>query len=238
MEADSHIRRKTLRISENKKKQIPNKLFITFEGMDASGKSIQIKALGKKLRQMGYSITLVRDPGGPTVSEKIRNILLDQRYNSMTPLTELFLYEAARSQLISEIIKPALKRGEIVLSDRFTDSTTAYQGYGRLLSKTLIESINQWACNNTFPDRTYILDIPWEESIHRRSHLVKKADRMEKEEVDFFHKVQQGYKTIAKKEPQRILLLDGTKNARYLEQEILNDVLLIIGNMQTNHNNK
>ncbi len=231
------MRRETLRISENKKK-IPNKLFITFEGMDASGKSLQIKSLGKKLRQMGYPVTLVRDPGGPPVSEKIRNILLNQRYQSIVPITELFLYEAARSQLITEIIKPALKRGEIVLSDRFTDSTTAYQGYGRLLSKTFIENINQWACDNTFPDRTYILDIPWEESIRRRSYLSKKADRMEKEEVDFFNKVQEGYKTIAKKEHQRVLLLDGTKNIRCLEQEILNDVLIIIGNMQTNHNNK
>lgn len=238
METDSYIGSQTLALFVEKKKLFPATLFITFEGIDASGKSLQIKALYKKLHQMRYPVTLVRDPGGPPVSEKIRSILLDQQHHSMIPLTELFLYEAARSQLISETINPALERGDIVLSDRFIDSTVAYQGYGRLLSDKLVQQANRWSCGTTYPDRTYILDIPWEESMRRRRALSKKADRMEKEQVAFFHRVQEGYKTIAKKEPQRVLLLDGTKNIKCLEQEILKDVLIIIEkqtNKKTNH---
>ncbi|MBN2029118.1 dTMP kinase [bacterium] len=233
METDSYLGNKRLNIfTLHQKKPFHTGLFITFEGIDASGKSLQIKALYKKLCGLGYSVTLVRDPGGPLVSEKIRAILLDQKLHSMIPLTELFLYEAARSQLVSETINPSLKRGEIVLSDRFIDSTVAYQGYGRSLSNRIIQHANQWACGKTFPDRTYILDIPWKESMLRRNHLSKKADRMEKEQVDFYHKVQKGYYEIAQKDPQRVLLLDGTKNVKHLEQEIINDVLILIENMQ------
>ncbi len=232
METDSYLGNKTLNISTDKKTTFRTGLFITFEGIDASGKSLQVKALNNRLHQMGYPVTLVRDPGGPPISEKIRAILLDQNHHSMIPLTELFLYEAARSQLISEIINPALKRGKIVLSDRFTDSTIAYQGYGRSLSNRLIQHANQWACGNTVPDRTYILDIPWKESMRRRNHLSKKADRMEREQVAFYQKVQKGYHEIAQKEPQRALLLDGTKNVKCLEQEIINDVLILIENTQ------
>ncbi len=235
METDSYLGNKRLNITTVKNKPFPGGLFITFEGIDTAGKSLQIKTLNKKLLQLGYPVTLVRDPGGTPVSEKIRSILLDQKHHSMIPLTELFLYEAARSQLISEIIDPALKRGEIVLSDRFIDSTVAYQGYGRSLSNRLIEYANQWACGNTFPHRTYILDIPWKESIRRRNHLSKKADRMEKEQVAFFRKVQKGYQEIAQKDPHRVIILDGTKNIKYLEQEIINDVLILLENMQTDH---
>lgn len=211
-------------------KKVPDQggLFITFEGIDGSGKTVQAAALLKNLRQRGYVVTLVRDPGGPSVSEEIRDILLDRRHHLMTPLTELFLYEAARSQLVSDIIRPALNQGEIVISDRFTDSSVAYQGYGRSIPPELIQNANRWACGETIPHRTYILDIPWEESVRRRSTSSEKTDRLENEREHFYQKVREGYQTIANQEPHRVQLLDGTKSIGLLEQEILQDTLNIL----------
>jgi len=150
----------------------------------------------------------------------------------MTPLTELFLYEAARSQLVSDIIRPALDRGEVVISDRFTDSTVAYQGSGRSIPPELIQNANRWACGETFPHRTYILDIPWEESIRRRSTSSEETDRLENEREHFFQKVREGYQTIANQEPRRVRLLDGTKPISFLEQEIIQDTLNILAHFR------
>lgn len=213
---------------ENKKVNPQNGLFISFEGIDGSGKTLQAETLIKKLRDIGYLVTLVRDPGGTSVSEQIREILLDRNHYTMTPVTELLLYEAARSQLVAEIILPTLEKGQIVLSDRFTDSTVAYQGYGRSLSLSLVEDANRWACRETFPHRTYILDIPWEESLRRRSTFFGKADRMENEQTAFYKRVREGYQKIAKEEPNRVRILDGTKTVKFLEQEIFQDVLSMI----------
>jgi len=212
--------------------------FITFEGIDGSGKSVQASALAKNLRRMGYIVTLVRDPGGPSISEQIRNILLDRRHRVMTPVTELFLYEAARSQLVSDTIRPALNRGEVVISDRFTDSTVAYQGCGRSIPPSLVQNANQWACRETFPHRTYILDIPWEESLRRRSASLEKADRLEKEREQFYQRVREGYQIIANEEPHRLRLLDGTKSVKLLEQEILKDTLNILERFQSINKDK
>jgi len=145
----------------------------------------------------------------------------------MTPVTELLLYEAARSQLVAEIIRPAVERGEIVISDRFSDSTVAYQQYGRLLPASLVRYLNQQACGEIVPQRTYILDIPWEESLRRRTKL-KTADRMENEQKNFYHRVRKGYLEIAREEPHRVQLMDGTKSVEILEQEILQDTLIIV----------
>ncbi len=149
----------------------------------------------------------------------------------MAPLTELLLYEAARSQLVAEIIHPAVERGEVVISDRFTDSTVAYQQYGRLLPASLVQYLNQQACGKTVPRRTYILDIPWEESLRRRTDL-KDADRMENEQKNFYQKVREGYLEIAREEPQRVRFMHGTKSVKILEQEILQETLTIIERLQ------
>ena len=202
--------------------------FISFEGIDGSGKTLQAESLSEKLRSLGYSVLHVRDPGGPSLSEKIRDIILDRLHYSMVPMTEFLLYEAARSQLVTEVIQPALNRGEIVISDRFTDSTVAYQGYGRSIRLNDIRVANQWVCGKTFPDRTYILDISWEESISRLSKSAGETDRMEKEKKTFFQKVREGYRTIASEEPERVRLLDGMKSVEFLEQEILKDAINII----------
>ena len=176
-------------------------------------------------------MSLVRDPGSSFLSEKIRSILLDKRHRGMTPVTELLLYEAARSQLVAEIIHPAMERGEIVISDRFSDSTVAYQQYGRLLSPSLIQYLNQQVSGGIVPQRTYILDIPWEESLRRRTDL-KPVDRMENEEKNFYQRVREGYLEIAREEPQRVRLMDGTKSIEILEQEILQDTLTMIEQLQ------
>ena len=211
-----------------KKSALPRGLFITFEGIDGSGKTLQAEILSNNLRERGHAATLVRDPGSTAISEQIRGILLDRRHLNMHSVTELFLYAAARSQLVSEIIRPALDRGEIALSDRFTDSTLAYQGYGRSIPLTLIQETNRRACGDIFPHRTFILDIPWEESLHRRLKLPKESDRMEAEKVKFYRRVRDAYRTLSRQEPDRIRFLDGTKPVKTLEQEILQDVLLLI----------
>jgi len=177
---------------------------------------------------LGYTTTFVRDPGGPPISEEVRRILLDHRHHSMSPMTELLLYEAARAQLVTEVIRPALERQKIVICDRFTDSTLAYQGYGRSISIPRIHEANQWACGDTIPDRTYILDISWEESIQRLSKSSVESDRLEKEQESFYQEVRKGYHRIAEEEPQRIRLLDGSKNMNFLKQEILKDAINII----------
>jgi dTMP kinase len=205
-----------------------NGFFISLEGIDGCGKSVQAEALYKKLKDRSIPVTLVRDPGGSSISEKIRSILLDQNHHTMAPVTELFLYEAARCQLMSEKIQPALERGEVVISDRFTDSTVAYQGYGRSIPISLIREANRWACSNRFPDRTYVLILSLEESIKRRLKNNIRDDRMENQQKAFFQKVQQGYEAIAHKEPKRILLLDGNQPVPTLTEEILNDVLRLI----------
>ena len=212
----------------SEKKKIREGLFITFEGIDGSGKSVQASSLKKNLLNLGYKTSLVRDPGGPLISEQIRNILLDHQHKNMAPITELLLYEAARSQLVCELIEPCLARGEIIISDRFCDSTTAYQGFGRQILPDLVKQANSIACGKTFPHKTYIFDVPWNESLRRRSFYPEKADRMEKEMESFFHSVRKGYQAIARENPGRVRLLDGKKSIASLEQEILEDVLYMI----------
>lgn len=199
--------------------------FITFEGIDASGKSLQAERLTESLQERGYTTSLFRDPGSTPVSESIRLVLLDQNQAAMHPMTELFLYEAARAQLVKEMIRPALDRGIIVICDRFTDSTVAYQGYGRSLSMDIIADANRWACGETVPNRTYILDITLEESLRRRAFLEKPSDRMEKEQEHFFHSIRKGYRAIAEADPKRVLTLEGNMPMDDLSAIILKDAL-------------
>lgn len=174
----------------------------------------------------------MRDPGGPDISEQIRRILLNVENRDMSPVTELMLYEAARAQLVHEQILPALNQGNIVICDRYTDSTATYQGYGRGLSADLIRQANTIGSLGIFPDRTFFLDIDWTESIHRRSRDKKTADRMERNAQTFFKNIRSGYEALCSTEPGRLMKLDGTKPVHILEQIILKEVLLIIENKQ------
>lgn len=169
-------------------------VFITFEGGDGSGKTTQIHALELVLRHFGYEVLLVREPGGTQVGEAIRAILLDPA-SHMTNETELLLYEAARAQVVAEVIEPALAAGTIVLCDRFGDSTVAYQGYGRGMDPSLIAKLNDYAMQNTHPDRTILLDCDVESGLSRAAR--DGADRLELAGDDFHARVHAGYLEIA-----------------------------------------
>jgi len=188
-------------------------LFITFEGVEGSGKTTQIQRLKRYLTRKGFLCKVTREPGGTPISEKIRKILLDPDHRDLIPLSELFLYEAARAQHIHEVITPLLKRGVVVLCDRFSDATLAYQGYGRKLDQNLIRKLNRLASRGIKPDLTFLLDCPSDLGLKRalqRNQISKneKEGRFEKEKIQFHHRVRKGYLTIAKKEPKRVKLID------------------------------
>lgn len=188
-------------------------LFITFEGVEGSGKTTQIDRLKKYLARKGLTCKITREPGGPLISEKVRKILLDPDHKNLCPLSELLLYEAARAQHVDQVIKPLLKKGTIVLCDRFSDATIAYQGYGRGLDLPLIRQLNRLASQGLKPDLTFLLDCPSELGLKRarlrnRSSRNEKEGRFERERAEFHQRVRRGYLEIAKKEPHRVKVID------------------------------
>ena len=186
-------------------KKTKKSLFITFEGIDGCGKSTQANLLYKLLKNKGFSVILTREPGGTKLAESIRKILLDPK-NKISPLAELFLYEASRAEHVNEIILPALRAKKIVICDRFYDATVAYQGYARGLKLNMIETLNRFAAAGIKPDLTIILDIPAKEGLRRAKEL-KKTDRMETEKLSFYEKVRKGYLSLGRKYPQRIKII-------------------------------
>jgi dTMP kinase len=185
-------------------------MLITFEGIDYSGKTTQAKKLFNYLKRKGYKVILLREPGGEKVSEKIRQVLLSSRNTGMNPLTELLLYEAARAQLVSRIILPALKQGKIILCDRFYDSTLAYQWYGRGLNIKVIDYLNEVSVSGLKPDLTILIDLSLDVFAKRMKKNNKKKDRIEKEKIDFYKRVRNGYLKIAQKEKKRFRVIDGS----------------------------
>jgi dTMP kinase len=209
-------------------------LFITFEGVEGSGKTTQIQRLKRYLARKGISCKVTREPGGPPISEKIRKILLDPNHRKLTPFSELLLYEAARAQHINEVIKPLLKKGIIVLCDRFNDATLAYQGFGRKIDLSLIKKLNDLACQGIKPDLTFLLDCPSDLGLKRalqRNRISKneKEGRFEKEKIQFHHRVRKGYLAIAKKEPQRVKIIDtrvGVEKVFEKIREVVDEILV------------
>ncbi len=195
-------------------------LFITFEGVDGCGKTTQINLLKDYYEKQGRTVLLTREPGAKGLGVKLREILLNYD-GEVSPNCESFLFLADRAQHIDTIIKPAVERGEIVLCDRHTDSTVAYQGYGRGVDLDRINMLNNIATSGMKPDLTLIFDIDTDTSMAR---VGKEKDRMESAGIEFFKKVRNGYLDIAKNEPQRVKLLDGNKSI----EEIHNQVLDII----------
>jgi len=190
-------------------------LFITFEGTEGCGKSTQIELLAKTLRVLGYPVHMLREPGGTPVGEEIRHTLKHSKTNvAMTAETELLLVNASRAQLVREIIRPALAVGEVVLCDRFYDSTTAYQGYGRGLDLSLVKSLIDFAVGETRPNLTLLLrvspEVSAERLLSRQSTLPFIRDRMEEGDRHFFARVAKGYQAIAAAEPGRVRVVDGT----------------------------
>jgi dTMP kinase len=200
-------------------------LFITFEGIEGCGKTTQIGLLTSFFERNQRPFLLTREPGGTEVGEKIRQILLSSENAGIEPMAELFLYAAARVQHIRRIILPALQTGKIVLCDRFADATFAYQGYGRGLNGAWIEKIHFSTMDNITPDMTFLLDLPVEEGLQRAVKRMEKQaikeDRFEKEALDFHRRVREGYLVLAKREPQRIIILDGMKDEQTLHREII-----------------
>jgi dTMP kinase len=193
-------------------------LFITFEGTEGSGKSTQIALLTERLRSMGYSVRALREPGGTPIGEEIRHTLKHSPANhAMTPEAELLLMNASRAQLVREVIRPALAAGEIVLCDRFYDSTTAYQGYGRQLDPEMVKSVIEVAVGETRPDLTLLFILPHEVSQARRLArqptlpLHFQRDRFEEADEKFFDRVAEGYRAIAAAEPQRVQPIDASR---------------------------
>ena len=174
-----------------------NGIFITFEGIDGVGKSTQIRRLDEKLRELGYETIITREPGGTSISEKIRELLLDTANAEMDAVTEALLYAAARAQIVREVIEPALAAGKVVLCDRYIHSSIAYQGYGRGLGEEMVLEMNRPAMRGIFPNLTFLFLLPPAEAEKRRSGT---ADRIESLGLSFQEKVQQGFQQMAHRE--------------------------------------
>ena len=183
-------------------------LFITFEGGDGCGKSTQAKVLWKRLTKSGIAAELIHEPGSTALGIQIRRLLKKRRQDEISPKAELFLFAASRSQLVTEVIKPSLQAGKVVICDRFADSTTVYQGYGRRIDLTIIEEINKLATQDIKPDLTILLDIPPTKGLARKQ--VKLQDRFEAEEIAFHNRIRDGFLKLASEETERWLVIDAT----------------------------
>jgi dTMP kinase len=199
---------------------------ISFEGSEGSGKSTQIARLAAHFQKAQRDVITTREPGGTEIGEQIRNIIVhNSRGDEMCAETELLLFAAARAQLVREVIAPALLRGAVVLSDRFLDSSTVYQGIGRNLAADPVNQINRFAVGNVMPDLTVVLDVPETVSLSRlKQRASDLPDRMERENVDFYTKVREGYLVLAKSMPERFILVDGTKAEDAIEKKIWSEV--------------
>jgi dTMP kinase len=227
-------------------------LFITFEGTEGGGKSTQIQLLGARLRELGRAVRVLREPGGTPIGEEIRHTLKHSEANeAMTPEAELLLLNASRAQLVREVIRPALAAGQVVLCDRFYDSTTAYQGHGRQLDLARVRAVIDFAVEGTRPDLTLLLDIPLEVSEARRVSRQKKLldvprsapdkdrvklafneplrDRMEEADRAFFERVHQGFAAIAAAEPKRVRVIDATKSIEAVSASVWEAVQPLLG---------
>jgi dTMP kinase len=202
---------------------MPRLPFITFEGSEGCGKSTQVQRLAAQLKKLQIPFLVTREPGGTPIGETIRELLQFAPHNSaMMPETELLLFEASRSQLVRETIKPALEGGLCVIADRFFDSTTVYQCAARCLDREIVECLNAFVVGDCVPDTTLILDVDAATAESRMQKEPRKADRMEQEPADFYERVRRGYQDLAAHEPNRIVLIDGSRNADEIENEIWN----------------
>jgi dTMP kinase len=207
-------------------------LFITFEGVEGSGKTTQIQRLKNYLTRKGIPCKVTREPGGSPIGEKIRKILLNPDHREMVSMSELLLYEAARAQHVKEVIEPFLKKGGIVLCDRFSDATLAYQGYGRRIDLKWIGRLNHLSSQGIRPDVTFLLDCPSDVGLKRalqRNRALKqeREERFEKEEIQFHQRVRKGYLAIAKEEPHRVKVIDTREG----EDKVFEKIQKIVDNL-------
>lgn len=209
-------------------------MFITFEGIEGCGKSTQIRLLAQALTTAGHQVVLTREPGGCPIADQVRAVLLDAANRAMVPMTELLLYGAARAQHLSEVVRPALSQGGVVLCDRFSDATRAYQAFGRGLARQLIEQVNQLACQGLTPDMTLLLDCPVEVGLTRARQRIDAADgpreeRFELEALAFHQRVRDGYLTLADEEPHRFVVIQAHATPEQVAEQIAVAVLSRLG---------
>lgn len=193
-------------------------MFITFEGGEGSGKSVQSRILYRRLNKLAISTLLIHEPGSTPLGERLSRLVKSCRSGSITATTELLLFNAARAQLVSTILLPSLNRGSVVICDRYTDSTLAYQGYGRGLKQEIVRSANEIATGGLKPDLTILLDIPVSEGLERKRN--NDNDRFQSEEVAFHERVRRGYLTLARKEPNRFFVINSTMSKQSISQII------------------
>ena len=194
--------------------------FITFEGTEGCGKSTQVQRLVARLKRLRVPFLVTREPGGTAIGESIRELLQYTPHASgMKPETEVLLFEASRSQLVREVVQPALQRGECVISDRFYDSTSVYQGAARKLDPATVHLLNQFAVGDTIPDLTIVLDVDGA-TVQARMQKPRKPDRMEQEPAEFYDRVREAYRQLAANESKRVVLVDACRDADTIEAEI------------------
>ena len=197
-----------------------NGMFITVEGPDGSGKTTQLALLVEGLRQHGYDVVVTREPGGTIVGNSIRSVLLSPEHHEMTPRVEMMLYAASRAQNVDQVIRPALARGAVVVCDRFVDASIAYQGYGLQYDLQEVQSINQWATNGVTPDLTFLFDL----TPSRASERMKERgqlDRIESRDVAFHERVYEGFQTLLREHPERMVRIDANQSVESIQDEVL-----------------
>ena len=196
-------------------------MFITFEGPDGSGKTTQVKRIGQKLIEKGFDIVYTREPGGTEISDQVREILMNMKNKQMCPRTEILLFCAARAQLVEEVIRPALQSGKIVISDRYADSTLAYQGYGHGFEQETLKQLLNFTTGNLWPDLTFLLDISAEKGLRRRISNQEEWNRMDDYQLAFHERVRNGYHQLAAADPQRWEMIDADQSEEAVENEIM-----------------
>ncbi len=216
-------------------------MFITFEGIEGSGKTTQIGLLIAWLEAKGYRCVPTREPGATKIGGKIRAILLDSNHADMLSTTELLLYEADRAQHVREVILPALESGKVVISDRFSDATTVYQGYARGLDLAFIETLHHVVLSGLKPDLSIVLDLPVEAGLERAWQRIAgqttgpREDRFEKEDLAFHERVRQGYLTLKKLESKRFSVVDASRDVRTIHQDIIGLVANRLSGREIDH---
>lgn len=195
-------------------------LFITFEGPDGSGKTTQIKKLVPWLQEKGFDVITTREPGGTPISDQVRDVIMNMKNKSMFPRTEILLFCSSRAQLVEELIRPSLAQGKIIISDRYADSTLAYQGYGHGFDQQELKQLLDFATGGLWPDLTLLLELDAETGLRRRITNHEEWNRMDDYQIEFHKRVRQGYHEMAAKNPSRWITIDATRDPDLLQSDI------------------